>query len=261
MKDGLFPSHTPFLPWLPGETLFSLCSRHHRLWGHSSSWKSTQMLLGGRRAGAQHDFPSAIDEFVRRTDAAFGTAATIAKERTLLRYYRPFVPAHEVGDIVRTMRGPSVAHLKFRLGLLTSRFRANHPLKACETCLRTDWEEHGWVYWHLQHQFPGVWVCPWHGQPLLTSKLKSTGVERFQWHLPDASALTAGWSPGPAGSEWALLRLANLTAGLVEHPGPDGWLDPPAVQAALRARLTDCLAMAAVGVADYSFAEEPNRAN
>lgn len=86
-----------------------------------------------------------------------------------------------------------------------------------------DLSEHGWLYWHLPHQFPGVWVCPWHGRPLLTSKLKSTGVERFQWHLPDASSLEDMALQAEGVPE--LARLAALIIGLIEHPAPDGWLD------------------------------------
>src|SRR3546814_14840989 len=62
------------------------------------------------------------------------------------------------------MSGASVAHLKFRLGLLTSRFRANHPLKACPACMTKDLDDHQTTYWRLDHQFPGVWHCPVHGE-------------------------------------------------------------------------------------------------
>ena len=44
----------------------------------------------------------------------------------------------------------------------------------------------GWAYWHLAHQYPGVWMCLEHHQLLRESILKSTGVERFQWLLPSA---------------------------------------------------------------------------
>jgi hypothetical protein len=42
--------------------------------------------------------------------------------------------------------------------LLTSRFRAHHPLKACEYCFVEDVRDHGWAYWHPQVQVtPRVW--------------------------------------------------------------------------------------------------------
>jgi hypothetical protein len=47
------------------------------------------------------------------------------------------------------MEGDTLAHFKLRLGILTSRFRANHPLKACVVCMAADRNRFGWAYWHL----------------------------------------------------------------------------------------------------------------
>ena len=96
------------------------------------------MLFGGRRIGTHHDLPSALDAFALRTAGRLGTPDHLARDRKLLRYYRPFISATEVGAAMGVMRSPSVAHLKYRLGLLTSRFRANDPLKACASCMRAD---------------------------------------------------------------------------------------------------------------------------
>lgn len=51
MSVDLFPRVDSLLPWLPGETLFSLCSRQHRLWGYSLSSRSTEIMFGGKRTG------------------------------------------------------------------------------------------------------------------------------------------------------------------------------------------------------------------
>ena len=227
------------LPWLERETLFSLASRHHRLWGFGSSWSTTELLFGGHRAGTYHDLPGALDEFAARTCGTFGSADKVARERTLLRFYRPFMASDDVAAVVSTMRGTSVAHLKFRLGLLTSRFRANHPLKACDSCMQDDLRDHGWVYWHLDHQYPGVWICPRHGDLLLESTLKSTGVERFLWHLPTAEALTRNWEPSSPAVRSDLASFTTLVVALVEHPAEDGWLAQERVQATLRRSMAE----------------------
>jgi len=233
MTDGLFPSDSPLLPWLPDETLFSLCSRHHRLWGYASDWQTAHLLFGGRRIGIHHDLPSGLDEFCERTGGRLGLPAEIAAERTLLRFYRPFLEAHEAEAAVQTMRGRSVAHLKFRLGLLTSRFRANHPLKACPECMKADFEATGWVYWHIAHQYPGVWVCPKHACWLRVSTVKSTGVERFLWHLPMGDRLTAAApEPSQAATE-ACTRLARNVVALIEQATGAGVLQLQRVQPAL----------------------------
>jgi transposase-like protein len=43
----------------------------------------------------------------------------------------------------------------------------------------------GTAYWHLEHQYPGVWWCTEHSELLVESEIKSNGVERFQWVLPN----------------------------------------------------------------------------
>lgn len=239
MVADLFPRVDSLLPWLPGETLFSLCSRHHRLWGYRLSSRSSEVMFGGRRIGTQHDLPSGLDAFALRTDGHLGSAVEIARDRTMLRFYRAFLAQSEIDFAIWSMRGSSVAHLKYRLGLLTSRFRANHPLKACIACMQDDLSVHGWVYWHQVHQFPGVWICPIHALPLRTSRLKSTGVERFLWHLPAESQLEAPWQDSDATQTLALQRLSMLTIALVGHNREDGYLHADSVQRTLRARFQE----------------------
>lgn len=181
--DDLF-GKTTFLAWIPRETLFSLVSRHHYFWGHTLAARTCEQFFGYRRAGSQHDLPSRLSHFVTRTGECFGNVEKVAKEHTLLAYYAAFISADELENAIACMAGDSVAHLKLRLGILTSRFRANHPLKACAACMAEDRAAFGWAYWHVDHQYPGVWICQKHDESLRESTLKATGVERFQWHLP-----------------------------------------------------------------------------
>lgn len=212
-----------FLSWLPGETLFSLVSRHHFFSGHVLSARTCQQFFGHERAGSQHDLPSRLFQFVARTKGCFGTVEQIAMQHTLLAYYAAFDSPDETENALAAMTGNSVAHLKFRLGILTSRFRANHPLKACEACMDEDRARFGWAYWHLDHQFPGVWTCQKHDRLLRESTLKGTGVERFQWHLP-AQDRFFNWraeSNRAARSELgALTSLSRLVLDLVSPTCP-----------------------------------------
>ncbi|MGB3071216.1 MAG: TniQ family protein [Ottowia sp.] len=148
-------TRVPLLQWLPGETFYSLCSRHHRFSGHPISAYTTKALFGHSQAGNQHDLPSRLDSFVERVD----DAEPIARQRTLLRFYAPFHKPSVVEDAVASMRSTSVARFKYKLGILTSRFGAHHPLKACRACMASDNKNFGWATWHLDHQFPDVWVC------------------------------------------------------------------------------------------------------
>lgn len=214
--DRLFPGYQ-LLSWLPDETFFSLVSRHHQLWGYVTAAQTCQLIFGSARAGTHHDLPNSLGAFAQRTNALLGEVDSIARERTLLKFYAAFAPPGETENAVACMSGSSVAHLKLRLGILTSRFRANHPLKACPQCMVQDLHEAGWAYWHLKHQFPGVWMCTKHKQPLLQSTLKANGVERFQWLLPHLSELnSASVAPTETVSCSVLLSLAELIEHLVQ---------------------------------------------
>ncbi|MEW8203094.1 MAG: TnsD family Tn7-like transposition protein [Candidatus Thiodiazotropha endolucinida] len=181
--------HAPILEWLPDESLFSLVSRLDRLWGLNQSGKTAEWLFGSRGLGIHHDFPSGLSKFEELTQQSLGGAAEIARDRTLLKFYRSFLSSSASASIANMMCGSSVAHLKFQLGLITSRFRANHPLKACPECMAEDQHIQGWAYWHLEHQYPGVWWCLIHDCQLYESLYKSTGVGRFLWYLPNAMGL------------------------------------------------------------------------
>lgn len=219
----LFDLAPPLLKWLPGESLFSLTSRQHAFWGYSNAGTTAKVLFGGQHSGVHHDFPSGLDEFDLRTSSVFGAVEEIALNHTLLSYYRPFVSPDRIVDCLAMMRSQRVTHLKYRLGLLTSRFRANHPLKACLTCMAQDMVTSGWSYWHLEHQYPGVWVCPLHGGVLYESTIKSTGVNRFFWALPDSSQLNCHWRAGD--SDVATLeQLSKLTLHIVQQARVSGWL-------------------------------------
>lgn len=234
----LFESN-PLLNWLPDETFFSLVSRNHYLWGHGADWRTSQLLFGSRQAGIHHDLPNGIGLFTERTGNQLGTADEIVHERTLLKYYGRFLSAENEQEAVLALSGNTVAHLKFRLGLLTSRFRANHPLKACTSCMAADILERGWAYWHMEHQFPGVWWCHAHGIPLRESLFKSTGVGRFLWHLPGSESMREWPHEIHIDIESAATKLSSLartTTDLIARTQP-GELEPDRLYRTYRVEL------------------------
>nr|WP_314901743.1 TnsD family Tn7-like transposition protein [uncultured Deefgea sp.] len=204
----------PMPAWLPDETLFSLASRWHRLSGELRASSTSRRLFGLAQAGTRHDFPSGLAHFVQVSDGVWGDEYALAIDHTILNFYRPFLTESMTRDLIQQMAGPSIAHLKFKLGLLTSRFRAHHPLKACPLCIQADRSQYGWAYWHLSHQYPGVWVCTKHGVLLQESMLKSTGVERFLWCLPDESHLRTWPSDTVKKLEAHLATLQHLSESI-----------------------------------------------
>jgi hypothetical protein len=220
------PTALDFLEWLPDETLFSLCSRFHRLSLHGRPTHTSQALFGHPRGGLAHDLPDRIDTFVHRTQGRLGTAESIVRARTVLPFYLPLRPPDADANAMAALRGPGIGSLKFHLGLLTSRFRAHHPLKLCSRCMAADLDTVHIAYWHLAHQYPGVWVCPKHGCLLLESTVKSTGVGRFHWHLPDESQPVMPTQPPHDGAgDDALLTLLQeiATASIALAALPKGF--------------------------------------
>lgn len=213
----------PKLTYLPDETVFSLVSRLQRLWGFTSPSQTARVLFGHEWSGRRHDFPCALESLVANTEGAVGTASTAAREHTLLRYYLPFRSEAEGGRALQSMLGGSLACAAGWLGLSGSKLGADHPLKACPVCIRESVEEFGWAYWLLRHQFPGVWICPWHGEPLMVF---ADGGKEITWCMPASRRLDRIWAAPLKDSELdSLERLANLTIRLVATNPKDGYLN------------------------------------
>lgn len=169
---------------LPDETLFSWCSRYHRMAANGLASSTCMQLFGHRRIGTAHDFPSRIDTFVLRSDGVLGDAEEIIRTRTLLPYYLVFKDRDLANQAVLALRSTGIGSLKFQLGLLTSGFGAAHPLKSCPECERSDRSQYGWRYWHRAHQLPGVWVCLKHQTFLKVTPIKVDQLGRFEWITP-----------------------------------------------------------------------------
>lgn len=232
---------TPKLTWLPDETLFSLCSRVHCLSGHATASQTSLALLGHARA-ATHDFPGFVDRCLdvlelKRTERP----QEVLFERTLLGFYRPFLTPVLADSAVARLRTSSMGSLKFQLGILTSRFGAAHPLKACPACVRDDRATFQTAYWHQAHQWPGVWWCHHHGEPLNFCTQRLSAGQRFAWVLPRESSLKNAMAARPDTDLFEALgesigRLALLVQCVATLPKHE-YLDAAQINRCLLARL------------------------
>lgn len=213
----------PLQGWLPNETLFSLCSRNHSFLLNLSPRQTCNQLFGHPRQGMQHDLPSNMTAFATRSNGVLGTATEIIHKHTILPFFAPFQSSERTQMAINTMLGASVGGLKYRLGLVTGRFGAEHPLKACPQCMEEDINTQGAAYWHLDHQYPGVLVCTLHGSPLWESYLKRIWAGRFTWCLPDLDQLIAPNAGLNSGLQPAL-RLAKACSELARL-GFTQWID------------------------------------
>jgi len=236
------PGFTLRLNPFPGETLFSWCSRYHRLSANGRDGATCLQLFGDRRIGTAHDFPARLDALVHRSRGAIGDATSIIKLRTILPYYLPFRSAR-LSDLAQAaMRGSGIGSLKYQLGLLTSGLGASHPLRFCAQCIAADLRQHGWAIWHRDHQLPGTWVCVKHREVLRVSPCKLNQRARFAWALPSLNGdenfiAHPQYAYDPNLIRW-LIKLATMSAELVrlDYSTFD---DPTRLGIALRRRLIE----------------------
>ncbi|RFP28742.1 TniQ family protein [Duganella sp. BJB476] len=171
--------------WFPGETIYGLLSRHHQSRGHIEAVDTIKRFFGTDNGASLHENLSSLDVFVRKTGGRLGTPKSILVEHTLLRFYRSFMSERET-LLLGSARPRAETVLKFPLNLWRGGFSGLHPHKACPECVENDLENFGVAYWHLVHQYPGVWVCLHHGRGLLSASMTAKGRQRFMWATPGA---------------------------------------------------------------------------
>lgn len=154
-----------------------------------------------------------------RAKGLLGTPADVLLGHTVLGYYLRLRTDTERAAVIDRLTLESPRHLKSQLGWLATRMGAAHPLKACDACCLEDFAEHQCTTWRLAHQLPGVWVCPTHRLPLWTTNWKTTGIQRFDWLLPDdvpeAARFTCLSPGGRCGSTDVAWGIAASSAELL----------------------------------------------
>ncbi|WP_411381759.1 TnsD family Tn7-like transposition protein [Pseudomonas sp. MPB26] len=179
----------PRLDWLPDETLFSLCSRQHLVMGNLDPATTSTAMLGLSEKFIKHDIPCGIAALEQNGFHYWGNADSILLHHTIFSVFVPFQNKIKIEDAIITIKGDRIDSLKYRLGLVSSGFGAEHPLKACTYCMREDVYAHGIAYWHLTHQYPGVLICPRHQAWLMVSTKSRRWSGRFEWSLPTKDCL------------------------------------------------------------------------
>lgn len=189
MDSSTGQSQVTLLHWLEDETFYSLCCRQRHLWGHMKTSATLSWLFGKNHCAITHDFPCNLDALNCQAKSVWGDPLSIISEHTILPLFFPFQAEEQISAAVQTMKNAQIRSIKYRLGLLTGRFGAEHPLKACTACMATDRALVGVAYWHLTHQYPGVILCPTHGLILRESIINRQWSGLFQFALPSEALL------------------------------------------------------------------------
>jgi transposase len=227
--------------WLEDETLYSWAARFHRLNANVLPSMTSRMLFGHPSGGRKPDLPDRIGTFVDRTQGQLGSALEIIQRRTLLPYFWAVRGDQATRQAINALSGDRAGNLKFMLGLLTGRFGAAHPLKACPACVESDRASHEVAHWRRSHQLPSVWVCSAHGMLLQLLRCDGPSTVRYDWALPSLNVLRApanAWRVSTRGApdQTRLQRLALISQEMVQQ-APGVLAVPRRVAAVLRRRL------------------------
>lgn len=251
---NILGTHPPFLHWLPDECFFSICSRQHFFWCNHSPDVTLNYLFGNSANKLAHDLPKNLNLLSEDAKPAWGTTDTIIIDHTIAPIFFPFQSSEHVADLKHALSGPHPGSIKYRLGLLTGRFGAAHPLKACIECMADDKLIHGVAYWHLSHQLPGVTVCPAHACLLLESRDNRQWSRKGQWVLPDESnLLKASQVPLSLSALTALKTMSVATVALFEV-GKTTQFEPSSVAQVYREAMRNFWALQGGDTAADSFA-------
>ncbi|CAI8982644.1 TniQ protein [Pseudomonas sp. IT-P74] len=217
------------LRWYKDETFFSLCSRQHQFLGHLDTSSTLNWLFGSSPGSTSHDFPSNLSSLDSRMTDCWGDATSIIFDHTILPLLVPFQSSDRIDNAVLAMKGASIGSMKYRLGLLTGRFGAEHPLKACTSCMSEDRTTFGVPYWHLTHQYPGVVLCPVHGVLLKESIVNRQWSGRFKWILPRDELLQSNSLPDLSNAARDVLQLMSEAVLELASYGKSRYFDPMVV--------------------------------
>ena len=147
----------------PDELLYSGHARYAHSVRYPNLKNMIDELFGSRHIIASIAFASHLQYFVtQQPQPDRFTTDSLITEHTLLPFYAPFLPQDRVEQLTRDMCGTNGPGVYMRVGLMASTIPSPQYLQYCPECSKEDKRHFGEMYWHRQHQIPGVLVCHIH---------------------------------------------------------------------------------------------------
>lgn len=197
-----------FPPWAESETLYSVCARFHQRSGFRLPCDTSVRLFGFPTASRYRQLPLGLAHFFYALSTDFPDATHILRERTIAPFYLALLDQTSQLEFFGIRNNPPGSTAFARFGVPGNLGITHHPLKYCAECIRNDHSTLGFSYWHIEHQYPGVWLCERHVQVL-----KSHHIDRSMFDAwitspsPDQIPLDSGKQPDP----WLLDTLRRLS--------------------------------------------------
>lgn len=194
---------------LQDESLYSWCSRFHRLSGNTRARETSYELFGHPTAGLRPDFPTHLHQFQHKTQHQLATAEELIFQHTQLGLYRPFLSDRDRQSITQQMSSGGSRSIYQHLGLSRSGLGNMVSLRICPECSLGNQSIVPTSYWRMEHQWISVWLCLKH-QIMLREF--SPPIQRGildEWYLPDNIGQEQ-WKEAPTPNQGMFERLACL---------------------------------------------------
>ncbi len=172
-----------FPPLYEDELLYSWFARYHIRSCNVSPKVTMNDLFGSANTIAVPDLPTHLDKFYERIiHFDIKSLDSLIYNHTLFRYYTVFQPEsvrEKVYQAMVTGNRPGAIHTM--TGIAASVVKEWTFLRFCPTCFQEDIQKKGEPYWHVSHQFPGVFTCLKHGNYLCDSTVKFRSAEKHEF--------------------------------------------------------------------------------
>lgn len=211
-----------FLDLHPGELLYSGYARYAYRLRYPNLKNVTNELFGTPHIIASVPFASHLQYFVahQSVENRFTTDSLIA-EHTLLPFYAPFLPPDRIQQLHMDMCGTNGPGIYMRIGLMASIVPSPEYLQYCPECAKEDQTRFGEMYWHRQHQVPGVFICHIHSVWLEQSNVRVHDRKTRHQFIAAEAALRPLRFPREIDTSSrlcdTLLFIANGTAWLLQQ--------------------------------------------
>lgn len=170
---------------LPGETLFSICARFHRLSAIKRPALTSMLLMGNSRAASKKCVPAGLGLLVQTVPDVFGSVPRLLQEHTHGALYLRFMQKDQQHRCTSACTASFHQRERLPFGWASSKFEVQHPLRFCRSCSASDQDLFGTTYWHLEHQLPGILICAKHMEAL---RIDVRNIRQNRWYLPDISS-------------------------------------------------------------------------
>jgi hypothetical protein len=182
---------------LPREPIPHWLARHIVLFDFASTGRFIKGITGSRHRGFASDLPTRLQELANQIQSLQCTPDFFIEHHTLFPYYRPFLPSSRATRVREFLLGSRGGGIHMLLGLMASNVPLTTCYRFCSQCAEEDRKQFSECYWHLEHQLPGVLVCPQHGIPLASTQVRLHQLSRKYELVTAEEVLNGTLLPAP----------------------------------------------------------------